>query len=139
MEYIVFLSGSSFLLYFTVIAIIFDLFLGSNEHSVAPWETAFLALDYLADVLYFDKLYPKLNEYLSQLVKPLFGDLGWTGSANDSMDTLKLRTIILKKNCIYGKSVFCTTSVLEKCLQETAVDPVSRFCEFETLFQYRRH
>ena len=79
-----------------------DLFLGSNEHSVAPWETAFLALDYLADVLYFDKLYPKLNEYLSQLVKPLFGDLGWTGTANDSMDTLKLRTIILKKNCVYG-------------------------------------
>ena len=80
----------------------FDLFLGSNERSVAPWETAFLALDYLADVLYFDKLYPKLNQYLSQLVKPLFGDLGWTGTANDSMDTLKLRTIILKKNCIYG-------------------------------------
>ena len=102
MEYMVFISGPSFLLYFTVIAIKFELFLGSNERSVAPWETAFLALDYLADVLYFDKLYPKLNQYLSQLVKPLFGDLGWTGTANDSMDTLKLRTIILKKNCIYG-------------------------------------
>lgn len=102
MEYIFYISGSSFLIHFNVIANNFDLFLGSNEHSIAPWETAFLALDHLADVLYFDKLYPKLNKYLSQLVKPLFDELGWTGTANDSMDTLKLRTIILKKNCIYG-------------------------------------
>ena len=40
--------------------------------------------------------------YLSNLVKTPFDELGWTGNGNDSMDTLKLRTIITKKMCVYG-------------------------------------
>ena len=80
----------------------FSLREGAKERSVAPWETAFLALDYLADVLYFNGVFPKLNKYLSNLVKTPFDELGWTGNGNDSMDTLKLRTIITKKMCVYG-------------------------------------
>ena len=79
-------------------------FLGPKERSVAPWETAFLALDYMAGVLYFNEVYPKLNDYVANLVKEPFIELGWTGSANDSMDTLKLRSIILKKMCVYGNA-----------------------------------
>ena len=78
--------------------------LGPKERSVAPWETAFLALDYMADVLYFNEVYPKLNDYVANLVKEPFIELGWTGNANDSMDTLKLRSIILKKMCVYGNA-----------------------------------
>jgi len=80
------------------------IYLGSKERSVAPWETAFLALDYMAGVLYFNEVYPKLNDYVAKLVKEPFQDLGWTGSANDSMDTLKLRSVILKKMCVYGNA-----------------------------------
>merc|ERR1711962_360541 len=69
------------------------LYLGPKERSVAPWETAFLALDYMAGVLYFNEVYPKLNDYVAKLVEEPFIELGWTGSANDSMDTLKLRSI----------------------------------------------
>ena len=32
------------------------------------------------------------------------------------------------------KSAFYATLVLAKCLQQTAVDPASRFHEFQTLF-----
>ena len=33
------------------------LYLGPNERYIAPWTTAFLAIDNMADVLYFDPLY----------------------------------------------------------------------------------
>ena len=80
----------------------FGYLVGPKERSIAPWQTAFLSLNYMADILYFDQVYPKLNDYLAKLVSDPFQELGWTGSANDSLDTLKLRTFILKKMCFYG-------------------------------------
>ena len=80
----------------------FGYLVGPKERSIAPWQTAFLSLNYMADILYFDQVYPQLNDYLAKLVSEPFQELDWTGSANDSLDTLKLRTFILKKMCFYG-------------------------------------
>ncbi len=80
------------------------LYLGSNERAISPWETAFLSLDSMADILYFTPIYSQWSDYLSQLVQAPLEELGWTSSADDSMDRLKLRTLVLKKACTFGSS-----------------------------------
>lgn len=86
------------------VALNMTLYLGLKERSVAPWETAFLSLDDMSDVLYFTPVYPKLNSYLAALLEKPYQELGWTSDANDSIEKIKLRTLILKKMCYYGSS-----------------------------------
>lgn len=84
------------------VALNMTLYLGHKERSVAPWETAFLSLDDMADVLYFTPVFSKLNSYLASLLEEPYQELGWTSQANDSIEKIKLRTMILKKMCSYG-------------------------------------
>ena len=74
----------------------------SNETAVAPWETAFLALDNMADVLYFTPVFPTLREFLEKLVSPLYNQLTWTEGNQESIEVAKLRSLILKKMCSLG-------------------------------------
>ena len=76
----------------------------SNETAVAPWETAFSALDNMADVLYFTPIYPGMRQFLENLVAPLYKQLSWTEDAGESIEVAKLRSLILKKMCSYGNA-----------------------------------
>jgi len=76
----------------------------SNETAVAPWETAFSALDNMADVLYFTPIYPTMRQFLEKLVAPLYNQLTWTEDAQESIEVAKLRSLILKKMCSYGNA-----------------------------------
>ena len=42
---------------------------GGGETGVVPWETAFLALDQMADVLYFTQVYPELRQFLEKMLR----------------------------------------------------------------------
>ena len=78
------------------------LYLGSKERCSSSWQTAFLAIDNIADILYFNPMYAKLVSYLSDLLKKPYEELGWSFQSQDSLEQIKLRTLILKKMCTYG-------------------------------------
>ena len=78
------------------------LYLGSKERCSSSWQTAFLAIDNMADILYFNPIYAKLVSYLSDLLKKPYEELGWYFQSQDSLEQIKLRTLILKKMCTYG-------------------------------------
>merc|ERR1712029_1083099 len=67
-------------------------------------ETAFSALDNMADVLYFTPIYPGMRQFLENLVAPLYKQLSWTEDAGESIEVAKLRSLILKKMCSYGNA-----------------------------------
>ena len=52
------------------------LYLGPNERFTAPWQTAFLSIDNIADVLYFNPLYARLTKYLSNLLDKPYNEVG---------------------------------------------------------------
>ena len=47
-------------------------------------------------------MYLNLHQYYARLATKPYQELGWDGSANDPMERLKLRTLVLKKMCHYG-------------------------------------
>ena len=77
-------------------------YLGSGERFVAPWETAFLALDTMADVLYYTPVFRKLNDYLASLVQEPYEELGWDIDPSDPVERLMLRSFVLRKMCTFG-------------------------------------
>lgn len=77
-------------------------YLGEKERAVSPWEAAFLSLDSIAGVLYYTPVYAKLTNYISNLVAKPYNEVGWEANSTDTMEKLKLRTLVLSKMCEYG-------------------------------------
>lgn len=88
------------------------LYLGGKERLLAPWETAFYALDKMADVFYYTPIFSDLRNFLADLLASPYGDLGWTESPHEALSTSQLRAFILSKICAYGSASLTAGQVL---------------------------
>lgn len=54
-----------------------------NEFEMLPWDAAINRLTFLINMLETSEIYGDLNDYLLELVEPLYNKLTWEPSAND--------------------------------------------------------
>nr|CAD7458792.1 unnamed protein product [Timema tahoe] len=85
-------------------------FLEKETHFV-PWATAYNIFSFLHDMLSHTGTYPKLREYVSNIVIKAYNNLGWEVKDNDSYLRKRARSIVLKLACEFGHS---------KCLKEVS-------------------
>lgn len=74
----------------------------NKERALAAWETAFFSLDRMADIFYFSPVYSDFTKYLSQLLTPLYEELGWVEAPEESLDQSQMRVFVLKKMSTYS-------------------------------------
>jgi glutamyl aminopeptidase len=75
-----------------------------GERELAPWETALEEIHSLCNILYYSNVYPLLNNFLSNLIQPIYNELGWNekNSENENYTTTQLRPLILSMACKVG-------------------------------------
>jgi hypothetical protein len=56
----------------------------SQETEFLPWRTAINRLSYLIEMLDTSKVYGQFQNYLTDLIKPLYDQLGWEVKENDT-------------------------------------------------------
>ena len=58
----------------------------------------------LCNILYYSNVYPLLNNFLSNLIQPIYNELGWNekNSENENYTSTQLRPLILSMACKVG-------------------------------------
>ncbi|XP_070560579.1 aminopeptidase N-like [Ptychodera flava] len=78
-----------------------------DEKEYSPWNAAIRNLRYIRDMLETSPSYGNLQSYIRELIEPLYEDLGWAFSNDDThiqyylrLDSIKLSCQLNKRDCV---------------------------------------